>query len=187
MLRCAPIDPRKQIAELRWADRQRPVRSRGPEKPASFKPLREQALPLSVVPKNFHQIAAPSAKNKKMTGVRVVLEHLLNQQGQALVSLAHVGVASRQPNSRPAWDRDGHRPVPSRASARAIARAGATPSGKRRTRPLRSTTSIIASRPPPFATTVAVSAPVTIATGMNRAPSAGVPVSTPLRAWRRHK
>src|SRR5256885_14375835 len=41
-----------------------------------------------------------------MPAVRITLERLLYQQGQAIEALAHVGVAGRQPDPRAARDRD---------------------------------------------------------------------------------
>src|SRR6266508_2775831 len=85
-----------------------------------------------------------------------------------------------------ARDRD-HRPNPSSASASATARAGATPSGKRITRPLRSTTSITGPKPALPAVTATASFPGAIATGTKRVPSSAATDRTPVRACRRHK
>src|SRR5260370_26155999 len=50
-----------------------------------------------------------------MSIVGIALEQLLYQQRQAVEALAHVGVASCQPHSRSARDRDRHRRLPVRA------------------------------------------------------------------------
>src|SRR5579872_4125088 len=78
-----------------------------------------------------------------MALVRITLEDFLDQKRQAVEPLAHVCMAGGKPHLDPTRDRDHLRP-PSNASASAAARAGVTPSGKRRTRPLRSTSSITA-------------------------------------------
>src|SRR5882762_2461876 len=83
-LRCAPIDAFKQIAELSRRDRHRAVRRRWPDETAAFQALREHAHALPVVPKHFEQAAAPSAKNKKLSAVRIVLQFFLNQERQAV-------------------------------------------------------------------------------------------------------
>src|SRR5439155_15195416 len=139
-----PIDPFQQISQLRRLDRHRHVRAiarkgRGPDEATALQSLRKQAHALTIVPQNLDQPAAPAAEHKQMAIVRIELERLLHQHRQAIEPLAHVGVTARKPNLHPTRDRD-H--CPSSASASTTARAGVTPSGRRRSRPLRSTSSI---------------------------------------------
>jgi len=55
----------------------------------------------AVVPEDFDQASATVAKHEEIAGVRIALERLLNQQGQALHALAHVRVARRNPDPHP--------------------------------------------------------------------------------------
>src|SRR5262245_62138660 len=95
-----PIDSSKEIAELCRTDRHDTVRRRRPQKTSALKTLREQTLPLSIVPQALDEITAPATKHEQVPVVRIALERLLNQQCQALVALPHIGVAGRQPNAR---------------------------------------------------------------------------------------
>src|SRR6266508_1187259 len=163
VLRQPPVNAFEKIAELRRRHRYCPIRRRWPDEATALQPLREQAAI-----------------------VGITLERLLYQQRQAVEALAHVGVAGRQPHPHAARDRD-HRPNPSSASASATARAGATPSGKRITRPLRGTASITVPKPALPAVTATASFPGAIATGTKRVPSSAATDRTPVRACRRHK
>src|SRR5436305_13940694 len=61
------------------------------------------------MPQHLDQPAAAATKHEQMPPVRVTLECLLHQQRQAIKPLAHVGVASRQPNPGMARSRDHRR------------------------------------------------------------------------------
>src|SRR5262249_21973013 len=89
-------------AELCRTDRHDTVRRRRPQKTSALKTLREQTLPLSIVPQALDEITAPATKHEQVPVVRIALERLLNQQCQALVTLPHIGVPGRQPNARAA-------------------------------------------------------------------------------------
>jgi hypothetical protein len=52
------------------------------------------------MPQNLDQPASASTKYEQMAIVRVVLERFLHLQRQTVEAAPHVGVASRQPNSR---------------------------------------------------------------------------------------
>ena len=95
MLRKPPVDPFEKVAELRRRDRHPPVRvfagsRRRPDEAASFQPLREQAHPLSIVPKDLDQPATTTAEHEQMPVVRIALERLLHQQRQAIESLRQI-------------------------------------------------------------------------------------------------
>jgi hypothetical protein len=62
---------------------------------------REQAQALAVAPKAFDLRTAAAAKDEEMAGMRVALQRLLDDQSQTVEALAHVGMAGRQPHSRP--------------------------------------------------------------------------------------
>src|SRR6266540_5287629 len=104
-LRHAPIDPFEKISQLRRRDRHRPIRRRGPDEAPALQPLGKQAQPLAVVPQNLDQTAATATEHEQMPAVRIALERLLNQKSQAIKTLAHVGVAGRQPYLRAARGR----------------------------------------------------------------------------------
>src|SRR5438552_12657842 len=59
-----------------------------------------------------NQTGAPAAGHEQMLAVRIALERLLHHQRQAIKTLAHVGVAGRQPDPRAARDRDHRRRLP---------------------------------------------------------------------------
>src|SRR5215213_7630973 len=155
VLRQTPIDAFQQIAQLRRRECHCSIgivlrERRRPHKVATLQSLRKQTHALSIVPNHFYQSATPSKKNKEMSTVRITLERLLHQKRQAVETTAHIRVAGRQPDLCAARHRD-HCPIPSSASARAHARDGVTPSGTRSIRPLRSTTSSLASAIAPSA------------------------------------
>jgi hypothetical protein len=74
-----------------------------------FLPLRKQAHALPVMPQNLEQPASAPTKHEQMATVRIVLERLLHLQRQTVEAAPHVGVASRQPNSRAIRGRDHRR------------------------------------------------------------------------------
>ena len=86
--RHAPIDSGEQIRQLRDADRDRAVRHRRPDEPSPLQPFREQARALAIVPNDLDQVAAASAENVEIAGVRVALQCLLNQKRKASKTLA---------------------------------------------------------------------------------------------------
>src|SRR5262245_25521183 len=135
-----PIDSSKEIAELCRTDRHDTVRRRRPQKTSALKTLREQTLPLSIVPQALDEITAPATKHEQVPVVRIALERLLNQQCQALVALPHIGVAGRQPNARAARKAD-HRRL-SRTSMTRASAAASTPLSTITRRPPVSTISI---------------------------------------------
>ncbi len=62
----APIDPGKQIAELRRRDRYRPIGRAWPQEAAFLQTLGEQARALAIMPDDLQQIAFAPAKAKQM-------------------------------------------------------------------------------------------------------------------------
>ena len=63
-------------------------------------------IPWPVVPDDLDQVAAATAKDEQMAVVRITLQRLLNQKGQAVEALPHIGVACRQPDAHAARERD---------------------------------------------------------------------------------
>src|SRR3974377_790273 len=61
------------------------------------------------MPQRLDQSAAPATEHKQMPAVGIALERLLDHERQAIETLAHVGVPSRQPNPRSARHRDHRR------------------------------------------------------------------------------
>src|SRR6202022_3502630 len=82
------------------------------------------------MPKNLDQIAAATAEDIEIAGMRIALQALLNRQRQTLHAAAHVGVAGGDPDPDAARDRD-HRRLRS-SSTRCS--ASASPSRSTRTR-----------------------------------------------------
>ncbi len=78
--RRSPVDPFQQHRQLRRADRQLAIRNRRPDKAPALKALGEQARALAVPPDHLDQIAATTAKDKQMTGIRVFAKNLLGQR-----------------------------------------------------------------------------------------------------------
>ncbi len=60
------------------------------------------------MPKDLHQIAAPTPEHVEVAGMRITLQRLLNLQGQAVHAAAHIRVAVGQPYPHAAR-RDDHR------------------------------------------------------------------------------
>src|SRR4051794_39008394 len=76
------------------------------------------------MPENLQKIAAPAPEDKKMTRVRIVLQHVLDLERQPVHTLAHVGAAGGEPDPRPARERD-HRPARARSVAATTVGSGA--------------------------------------------------------------
>src|SRR4051812_29498668 len=76
------------------------------------------------MPENLQKIAAPASEDKKMTRMRISLEHLLHQERQPVHALAHVSAAGGEPHPCPTRERD-HRPTRARSVAATTAGSGA--------------------------------------------------------------
>ena len=61
------------------------------------------------MPQDLDQATAPPSKHEQMAAVRIVFEYLLHHERQAIKTLAHVSVTSRQPNPRASRKRDHRR------------------------------------------------------------------------------
>src|ERR1700720_677853 len=109
LLRHPPVDAFEQIAELRRRYCHRSVGWLRPYEATPLQPLGKQAHALPVMPQHLDQPATAATKHEQMPAVWVTLERLLHQQRQAIKPLAHVGVASRQPNPCTTWGRDHRR------------------------------------------------------------------------------
>src|SRR4029453_10578887 len=78
VLRRAPIDPLKQIAQLRRRDRHGIANRRRPDEAPAIQSLREQAQTLAVMPQQLYQAAALAAEDKNVSTMGVLLQDLLN-------------------------------------------------------------------------------------------------------------
>jgi hypothetical protein len=67
-----------------------------------------------------------------MAGMRILLQRLLNEQGQGRKTLPHIGMAGRQPHPHARWNRDHPR-----SSSAAMMRTSAAVSTSTRTRTVR--------------------------------------------------
>src|SRR6202011_3242362 len=81
-------------------------------------------------------------EGKDMPGIRVLLHHLLGQHRQTIYALPHINGTTCNPDLCSHRHRD-HGRHPSSASASCAARPGTAASDRRKTRPLRNTTSTI--------------------------------------------
>src|SRR6185295_14272248 len=70
------------------------------------------SVALPVVPEHLDQPTAPATEYEQMPAMRIEFERLLHQQCQPIKTLAHIRVASRQPDPRAAGDRDHRRRLP---------------------------------------------------------------------------
>src|SRR6266508_652378 len=105
-----PINAFQQHAELGRRGCSTPVRRRRPNKAARLEPLRKQAKPLAIPPQHLQQITTPPAERKNLAAERIAPQLLLNQHGQAVKALAHVGNARGKPHARSGRRRN-HRPA----------------------------------------------------------------------------
>src|SRR6516165_5372478 len=94
-------------------------------------------------------IRALAAEYEQMPAERVLLQHVLHHHAEAVEAAPHIGWPAGHPDLRACRNRN-HR-HPSSAFANLAALPGATLSHRRSTRPLRSTTSIIAASRPSLA------------------------------------
>src|SRR5215472_19152612 len=65
-LRAPPIDAFQKHRQLRSRQRNRAASCLRPHKAPALQPLREQAQPVAIEPKNFDQIATPAAEHKHL-------------------------------------------------------------------------------------------------------------------------
>jgi hypothetical protein len=109
------------------------------------------------MPEHLDQAAAPAPKDEQVPAMRITPQRLLNQQRQAIKSLAHVGVAGGKPNSRSARQRDHRRHLPFTSTFISVVTVGA------------STVPVIRIRPP-VANSISIT-PALSATAAHRAPA----------------
>src|SRR5580693_1941479 len=83
------------------------------------------------MPQHLEQGAAAPTKHEQMAVMRIALELLLYQEGEAVEALAHVGVTGCQPNMHPVRNRD-HRRRSSTSITRPNASASKSPSTRMR-------------------------------------------------------
>ena len=102
VLRRAPVDAFKHVAELRRRDAHGAVSGRRPDVPAALQPLGEQARAVPVVPDDLQKIAAPAPEHEQVAAMRILLQRLLHQHRERRKPLAHISVAGRQPHTHAA-------------------------------------------------------------------------------------
>src|SRR5439155_1725902 len=117
---------------------------------------------------NLDSVSPLPAEYKQMPAIRIPLQHVLHHHGEAIKSSPHVRRPAGDPDLRPRRHRN-HRPAASSASAKRAAFPGATPSDRRKIRPLRSTTSMRATSFASLPVTATASLATTTATGAKRA------------------
>src|SRR5215471_12960390 len=182
--RNAPINSLAQHRQLCWGENRRSFLRQRPDEPSTLEPFRIETQPGPVPPQHLDPIGTFAAEYEEMSAVRVLLQHVLHHHGEAIEAAPHVGRPAGHPDLRPCRKRN-HR-QPSRASAKRAALAGATRSHKRRTRPLRSTTSITGASLAPLGMAAFKSAPARTVTGAKRTAAGDAPDNPPTRACRRH-
>src|SRR5262245_34900741 len=112
-------------------------------KAPAFQPLGKQAHAQAVVPQNLDQRSTPAAEHEQVPAVRIAPQRLLHQQRKTVETLAHVGVAGRQPHPCPARNRDRHRRALARAATAVDTIAGSTAPVIRRRAPQANSISIM--------------------------------------------
>jgi hypothetical protein len=71
MLRVPPVDRVKQIAELRGADRHRPVGRGRPDEPAALQPLGVERDAEPVMPQDLDQVTSTPPEDEEIAGERL--------------------------------------------------------------------------------------------------------------------
>src|SRR5262249_11950003 len=129
----APVNAFDQHCELRRRERYRAARlaQRGPDEPA--------LLPVAVPEQNFHRVCFPATEGEQMTRERILLEHCLHQDGEAVEALSHVGVTERQMNLH-ARRNDQHPASSCRLAMCCRTASGSLPGGANTRRPSASST-----------------------------------------------
>lgn len=139
----SPIDRIEKIAELGRRDRNRSVGRARPDEPAMLKPLRIERQAKPIMPKHLQQIAATAAKDKKIAGMRIAPQPLLDLQRQAIHAPPHIRHAAGKPHPNSGRNRN-HR----RRSKTSRTRDSAAPSTSGQTTTRRPFWTTISIRPP---------------------------------------
>ena len=106
VLRLPPVDPFEPVAKLCRRDRDSAVDHRGPDETAAFEPLGGQRHADPVMPEKLDQIVFAAAEFPEIAGVRIMLQALLNLQGQPAHAPPQVAVAGCNPDLDTARNRD---------------------------------------------------------------------------------
>src|SRR6266540_4458110 len=142
-LRRAPIDAFNQHRELCRCECHRAARlaQRRPDEAAVLQPLVEQTQPVPIPEQDLHGVGLLAAEREEMTRERVLLEHLLHQDCEAVEALSHVRAAERQMDLH-ARGYDQHRAFSSRSATYRRTASGSLPAGANTRRPSASSTAI---------------------------------------------
>lgn len=116
-LRMSPVDPLKHTSHCRRRDRHHAVLGRGPDKFAALKAFGKKRHAHPVMPQNLAQRSAASPKDVQIPGMHIMVQAMLNLQGQRPHAFAHVGMAHRYPYPGARGDRDHRRSDRSTAAA----------------------------------------------------------------------
>jgi hypothetical protein len=146
-MRRSPFQPFEQHRHLRWGQRNRALLRRWPGKAALLQPLGEQAEALAVPVQNLDEITSAAAEAEDGTRERILLQHILRHDAQAVEAAPRVGDAAGQIDAHSGRDRD-HRVAPSSAATSRAKAAESMHSSTLMTRPLVSAISTKAGRRP---------------------------------------
>src|SRR5215470_17595998 len=137
----APVNAFDQHCELSRRERYRAARlaQRGPDEPALLQSLGEETQPVAVPEQNFHRVCLPATEGEQMTRERILLEHCLHQDGEAVEAFPHVGVTERQMDLH-ARRNDQHLVLSSCSAMYRRTASGSLPGGANTRRPSASST-----------------------------------------------
>src|SRR5262249_3795112 len=140
-LRRAPVDAFDQHRELRRRKRYRAARlaQRRPDEAALVQSLGKETQPAAVPKQNFHRVRLSAAEGKQMARERILLEHCLHQDRQAVEALPHIGVTERQVDLH-ARRNDQHLVLSSCCATYRRTASGSLPGGANTRRPSASST-----------------------------------------------
>src|ERR1700679_811100 len=100
-LRPAPVDAFQQHRQLRTRQTNGSFCSLRPDESSSFKTLGKQTQPVTIEPKNLHDVATASSENEDMTGERLLVENCLHLRAQTVETTTQVGHAGCKPDLGP--------------------------------------------------------------------------------------
>src|SRR4029077_13994557 len=121
----SPIDPLEQHRELRAGDCHGAGSCLRPHEAPALEALREQTQPISIPPEHLDAIAATTAKDKELSGERILGELQLRECTESIKSLPQVRDAGAQPHLHPRRKGDHRRQ--SSSTRRSRTRAAALP------------------------------------------------------------
>src|SRR5580700_2132685 len=121
----APIYPLEQHRELRTRHRHGAGGGLRPHEAPALEALREQTQPISIPPEHLDAIAATTAKDKELSGERILSELQLRECAESIKSLPQVRDAGGQPHLHPRRKGDHRRQ--SSSTRRSRTRAAALP------------------------------------------------------------